>query len=210
MADPILTDDQSHDEADALLPWYAAGQLDPADRAVVEKHLESCARCRRQLAVERKMIDEFRAYAPQVDSGWARLRTRLEPPRRDPFRLGNMIGEWLALLTRPAVAVVAIAQLAFVILAGALLLSLNRAPYQALGARTAPAAANIIVMFRPSTSEADLRRLLDSSGARFVDGPTEGDAYLLRVPPEGRPRALAMLRADPHVTLAQAIDGPQP
>lgn len=210
MTDPILTDDQPHDEADALLPWYATGQLDPADRAVVEKHLESCARCRQQLAVELGMIDAFRAYAPEVDSGWARLRTRLEPPRRDPLSLGNMVSGWLGLFTRPAVAAIAIVQLAFVILVGALLLSLNRAPYQALNAPTAPAAANIIVMFRPSTSEADLRRLLDSNGARFVDGPTENDAYLLRVPPEGRPRALAALRADPHVTLAQAIDGPQP
>src|SRR4029453_5876996 len=151
---------------------YATGQLDTADRAVVEEHLESCTRCRKQLAVERRMIDEFRAHAPEVDSGGARLRTGLELPRREPPKLGNMLGELWGFLTRPAVAVIAAAQLAFVIVAGALLLSLSRAPYQVLNAPTAPAAANMIVMFRPSSSEADLRRLLESNGARIVDGPT--------------------------------------
>jgi hypothetical protein len=70
--------------------------------------------------------------------------------------------------------------------------------------------ANVIVMFRPNSSEADLRKLLDSSGATFAGGPTEADAYLLHVPVETRPRALAALRADPNVTLAQPIDGDRP
>jgi len=38
-------DDNAHDEAEALLPWYATGQLDVGDRALVDAHLVSCARC---------------------------------------------------------------------------------------------------------------------------------------------------------------------
>ena len=114
------------------------------------------------------------------------------------------------MLNRPAVAAFAVAQLAFVVVAGAILLTLSRTPYQTLGAPPPPSTANIIIMFHPDSSEADLRKLLDSSGATFVGGPTEADAYLLHVPAGSRPRALAALRTNPHVTMAQPIDGEQP
>ena len=42
----------AHDEAEELLPWYATGQLDPAERVLVEKHLSACADCRDQLIEE--------------------------------------------------------------------------------------------------------------------------------------------------------------
>jgi anti-sigma-K factor RskA len=211
MPKPILTDTQPHDEAETLLPWYATGQLDAADRALVERHLESCARCQRQLAVERRLIDEFQTLTPEVDSGWARLRTRLEPPRRRHARSKwpRVFSDAWRGLKRPAVAAFAAAQLAFVVIAGSLIVSLSRTPYQALSSPPPPASANIIVMFQPNSSESDLRKLMDSSGATFVGGPTDADAYLLHVPDSARPRALAQLQADPHVTLAQAIDGVQ-
>jgi anti-sigma factor RsiW len=215
MPDPIRTNDQPHDEAEALLPWYATGQLDAADRALVEQHLASCPQCQRQLSVERRLVDEFQAYSPEVDSGWARLRARIEPPRPVPARrelpnVPTLIAGWWLSFSRPAVAGLVAAQLAFVVVAGGLVLSLNRAPYQALSAPPVTSSANIIVMFRPNSSEADLRKLLETSGATFAGGPTEADAYLLRAPAETRPRALAALRADPNVTMAQPIDGDRP
>src|SRR5262247_4040835 len=69
-----------------LLPWYSTGQLDPRERARVEHHLASCGHCQRQLDVELRLIDEFQALTPDVDSGWARLRARIEsssPTRRE-------------------------------------------------------------------------------------------------------------------------------
>jgi anti-sigma-K factor RskA len=212
MPEPILTQDQPHDEAEALLPWYATGQLDAADRTLVERHLESCARCQRQLAVERRLIDEFQTLTPEVDSGWARLRARLEPPRRRRDRSKwprAFVDAWRG-LNRPAITALAAAQLGFVVIAGSLIVSLSRTPYQAMSAPPPPSSANIIVMFQPNSSESDLRKLMDSSGATFVGGPTDADAYLLHVPDSARPKALAELRADPHVTLAQPIDGVQP
>lgn len=210
MPDPIPTDDQPHDEAEALLPWYSTGQLDAADRARVEHHLATCARCQRQLTVERRLIDEFQRLTPEVDSGWARLRGQLEPTRRQSPKLSRPLARFWAVLNRPAVAAFAVAQLAFVVVAGAVLLTLGRTPYQTLSAPPPPSTANVIVMFYPDSSEADLRNLLVSSGATFVGGPTEADAYLLHVPADSRPRSLALLRADPHVRMAQPIDGEQP
>src|SRR6266550_177105 len=68
----------AHEEAEVLLPWYATGQLEPGERALVENHLESCAECKRLLALEHRMVEEFQALDPGIDSGWARLRGRIE------------------------------------------------------------------------------------------------------------------------------------
>lgn len=215
MPEPIQTDFNPHRQAEELLPWYVTGQLEMDEQELVEQHVSSCAHCRRQLAFERRMVDEFAGLSPEVDSGWARMRQRLEPPRQrlEPPRqslwdriLTDAAALWQSFY-RPAVAALAFAQLAFVVVAGALLLSLSRPSYRALGSSPPPQSANAIAMFRADTTESQLRALLQSNGASLVGGPTSADAYLLSVPASSRPAVLAKLRADRHVTLAEPIDG---
>ena len=197
----------AHAQAEELLPWYATGQLDRADRALVEGHLVACARCQRQLLAERRLIDEFQSLAPEIDTGWHRLRARIEPGRT--ARRGNIAeavsGLW-RVLTRPAVATLAIAQLAFAILAGMILLSMNRPAYQALGSSQAPPAANLLVIFRPDATEEDIRVALRATGASLVGGPTAANAYLLHVEPKRRDSAVVRLQSDDDVQMAQPID----
>lgn len=38
-----------HDDIDRMLPWYANGTLDGADRKAVEDHLTQCAQCREEV-----------------------------------------------------------------------------------------------------------------------------------------------------------------
>jgi len=225
MQDPTLSRAQPHHDAEELIPWYLTGQLDDEDLAMVEHHLSSCAHCRRQLAAERRMIDEFAQLSPQIDSGWARLRQRIDVPQpRERLwdKLRGQAAELWESLSRPAIATLAVAQLAFVVAAGAILLSLSQPDYAAgaillslgqpdyrtLGSAPAPSSANVIAMFRAETTEAQLRDLLQSNGASLVDGPTAGGAYLLRVQASSRPQVVARLRGDRHVLMAQPIDGP--
>jgi hypothetical protein len=217
MRDPKLSERQPHDEAEELLPWYASGQLDAADRAKVDAHLSSCAHCRQQLAIERRLIDEFQTMSPEVESGWARLQARLNAPAaaaqftpapRRPARQ-NVFAEIWAMLSRPAVAGLAVAQLAFVVVAGSVLLSLSRPTYRALGSAPPPASANLIVMFRADATIEEVRHSLNAAGASIVDGPSPSDAYLLHVAPQHRAAALTKLQSDSNVQLAQPIDGGQ-
>jgi hypothetical protein len=215
MNDPDLSERPPHDEAEELLPWYATGQLDAADRARVDAHLSSCAYCRQQLALERQLIDEFQAMTPEVESGWSRLKARIDAAATAPVPVArpqkparpNVLSEFWALLSRPAVATLAVAQLAFVIVAGSVLLSLSRPSYRALGSAPAPASANLLVMFRPDATVGQVRNSLTSAGASVVDGPTSTGAYLLHVAPQQRQTALTRLQSDNRVQVAQPIDG---
>jgi anti-sigma factor RsiW len=210
MADPALPSHDAHSETEALLPWYATGELDGSDRARVEQHLALCAHCQRQLAIERRVAEEVQAFLPEVDTGWLRLRERIAVPDAPrPNRIRRTAAEIGALLRRPAIAVLAAAQIAMLLLAVAIAPTLSRPEYQALGSAGPAPAANVIVMFRPDASEREIRAALRTSGASLVGGPTSADAYLLSVPADGRASALAKLRADKDVTMAEPIDSPQ-
>jgi anti-sigma factor RsiW len=196
-----------------LLPWYAVGSLDEADRARVDAHLVSCAAFRAELASERSLHAEIAALPVDVENGWAALRERVARRERRPrFVLGVAAalqgagGDWS--LAAPWLKWSLAGQ--FALLLGALgVLALPRtapASYHALGLSTASRTGDIVVVFRPDITEARLRGLLEASGARVVDGPTSTDAYLLFTPLSQRPSALAQLRGAREVTLAEPVD----
>lgn len=210
-----------HREVQTLLPWYVTAKLSDAERATVEAHLVECADCQAKLKDERRFAAEI-AQAPlaaealDVQHGWDQISRRLarEAPRRAP------LAAWIDLLLRALYAVVrragaratwlhwaVAAQFCLILVLGA---QVWRTPqpgaYKALGAAPAAAAANVVVVFRPETPEKDLRGILRSNNARLVDGPTAADAYLLHVPPAARAAALARLRKQAQVLLAEPVD----
>jgi anti-sigma factor RsiW len=188
-----------HDEhiaVQALLPWYARGQLGDEETGQVQRHLLQCQACRNELAAERPMqtllnVADALPQGGDVGAGLAKLRAQLQPPaaaarapRWMPWALG---------LQGAAVAM----------LLGLWLQARDDVPdYQGLSsAETAPVAADALVMFKPGTSERALRELLQAQGANIVAGPTETGAWLLRV----EPRGLVALRASPLVALAEPL-----
>ncbi len=204
--------ESAHGEAEELLPWYATGQLNSTDRALVESHLSVCDSCQRELKSERLLVEEFRSLTPEIDTSWAQLRAAIEQQRTPRFRFRRSLKGFWIVLSRPAVAALVAAQLAFAIIAGATLLSLNRPgpPYRALGAPDAPRTANVLVIFRPDATEEDIRDALRASEASLVGGPTAADAYLINVPQDRRAASLAKLQSDEDVQMAEPIDGASP
>jgi anti-sigma factor RsiW len=198
---------EPHHKAEELLAWYATGQLEGEELAIVEQHVSSCTHCRRQLAFDRRMVVEFAALTPDIDSGWARVRQRLVSKERWWDKAARDAAAVWHAFNRPAVAAFAVAQIGFVVMAGALLVSLSQPDYRALGSAPPPASANVIAMFRPDTTQAQLGNLLRTNGASLVGGPTPTDAWLLRVPASNRQAVLARLRGDRHVLMAQPVDG---
>lgn len=192
-----------HEATMLLLPWYVTGTIEPGDRLLAETHLASCAECRAELAAERRLRAAVADLPAAQATGWERLAADLaEPapqrlPRRFAVRAGWMLG----------------AQAALLLFGIGFVLHLQRQPpvpraesYHALGSPEVRPVGNLLVMFAPDTPEAALRAAIAASHARLVDGPTEAGAYLLAIAPEQRAAALAKLRAEPKVVLAQPVD----
>jgi hypothetical protein len=186
-----------------LLPWYVTGQLDGAERARVEAHLNGCADCRAEVRFQRRLEAEVARLPLDVEEGWARMRRRLAADRPGR-RVVDALRRRAAWLGWGVAAVVSLG-------AGALLLpslapSQGAAAYHALGAAPRGTAGNVVVIFRPDATERQMRETLHASGARLVDGPTPADAYVLHVAPAQRPAALAILRGRGDIVLAQPVD----
>ena len=203
-------DPAAHKVADVLLPWFVNGTLDKDELAFVEQHLSACLRCQREV----QWLRELRAACvdgeatPGASTVFRNLRRQLDQPRA-----GRGKGTSLARLWRPAPSWsrwAMAAQLAVIVAMGAALVPATDglALYRTLGSRNAaaPTTGTLVVVFDPTTTESDLRRILRKAGVRVADGPTETNAYVLKVAAERRVEAVQALRAEPAVVLVEQLD----
>ncbi len=210
----IRLNNDPHRQAQALLTWYANGSLEPGEAAAVEEHLAQCAQCRADLKLEHQLSAGIANLPMDMEGGWTALRERVQsqPQGQAPGVGAAAVGlPRPAFLRRPVpigwALMAQAASLALVIgLAGFSMSPTRTAAYRTLGSAPAAGIGNVVVVFKPSTAEQDLRGALVRSGARLVDGPTASDAYVLRVAPGLRSASLSRLRADSHVVLAEPID----
>jgi hypothetical protein len=208
-----------HQRFQLLLPWYRKGGLEPVENGQLAAHLQHCALCQAALREEDALAKAITAVpldeqTLSVDHGWDQISRMLDAAaqplepledRRAPVwmsRGGRSIRvspAWLGW----AVA----AQFVMLLGLGAVMVHQTQpARYHALSARPADAAGNVIVIFRPETSEQDLRAILRASQARLVDGPTAADAYVLHVDAAARPAVLKALQQQTQVVLAEPVD----
>jgi anti-sigma factor RsiW len=193
-----------HRELRDLLPWYVTGQLDAAEAARVEAHLDECAECEAEIRFEERLEAEVARLPLDVEQGWARMRQRLaeDRPGRRVARAITAHTPWLGW------GIAAAMMLSIgVVMSPALRPAAAPDAYHTLGAAPVAAAGNVVVIFRPDTTERQIRAVLRASNARLVDGPTQADAYVLQIPAARRELALATLRARHEIVLAQPIDG---
>jgi anti-sigma factor RsiW len=210
-----LHDDENHWELQRLLPWYVTGRLDKAEHDRVEAHLQTCEECQDEVRFERTLAQSVKDLPLDAEVGWRRLERRLKAePQQEPGRVAPGAGVIRTGVQWGGWAVAACALVA----AGVTVMA--RAPqklqpqqqqaasgqYHVLGAAHSVAPGNMVVIFRPETPERAIRGELTAVNARIVDGPTAADAYVLTVPAAQRPDALAKLRSQPNIVLAEPVD----
>jgi len=165
-----MSDPGSH--PDDLLPWYANGTLAGEERARVERHLESCARCRQELkllsAVRRSVQQETEAATP----GELGLRRLMRQVKSETATARTW---W-----RPALATAATVIVAQAIVLAAVLWP-REEPITPLGARFESPAAILQVRFAPSATEPEIRAAINAVDGVLVDGPGALGIYRIRL-----------------------------
>jgi hypothetical protein len=196
-----------HKVVDALLPWYVNGTLSREEHDYVHRHLSECALCRHEVEWLRELHAACVAAESTPDGAKAlgNLRRQLEAPRVAGEAPSGGGRRWSLDGNRVRWAVAAS------VLVGVLAVALVRqddapALYRTLAApESAARTGSLIVVFDPTTTEADLRRMLRKAGARLVDGPTQSNAYVLDVPAEQRDDAMRALRSERSVVLVERL-----
>jgi hypothetical protein len=205
----LAMDKTIHEQVQTLLPWFVIDKLTGEELELVNRHLNVCAECQSDFTWQCKL----QATPPDdevelnVDSAYAKLLPRLMPAQAKVQRqsLWKKMGKlwqgnsgWMQL----ALAV----QFSVIVSLTVLLASPegNVAAYRVLGSNI-NTIGNMVVVFSPTTSEQELRRIFHNAGARIVDGPTVTDAYLLNVPDEKLDGSLRDLRANRVVVLAESL-----
>jgi anti-sigma factor RsiW len=196
-----------HREAQELLAWYVTGRLEADDQTRVAAHVAACAECQRDAAFQQRLEAEIARLPVDIEDGWARMRRRVEAERAGPARriAGLVQGRagWVGWGLAASLALVVGATL----LPPVLRPPAPEAAYHALGAAPAASAGNLVVIFRPDATEAQMRGVLNAVHGRLVDGPTVADAYVLAVPAAERAAALELLKGRHEVVLAEAMAG---
>jgi len=202
-----------HQTVQELLPWFLNGTLQGEEAVKVEEHLRGCPGCREELECLRVMQTDYleSEMAPEAQAALAKLRPRLDeaPPARRPQRRSIARSATLAAPFPVWFKLAMAAQFVLVFGLGWAVLQPDRTglPYHVLSASGAPehAVGSLVVVFNPAAPQHDVARILRASGGRVVDGPTASNGYVVAVPDGGLSAALARLRAEPSVVLAEPL-----
>jgi hypothetical protein len=212
----INLDRSTHETVQKLLPWFVADTLQDAERDLVREHVRTCSQCQVDIEWEQKFRsltgnEQNDADLSSVDVERALQRLH---PQLETHGFNAIIGKCLRAIhdgwhySSAGMRTMVAMQFAAIIGLGYLLWTPPHEPssFHALGQGAAPA-ANLIVMFKPDTTEAQMRVILSSNSARLVDGPTVTGAYLLTVPAKRRAQVLARLQLENAISMAVPIDG---
>jgi hypothetical protein len=222
-----------HEEVWLSLPWLATGRLSQAERDRLEPHVQTCAACREELALQRllcnaltepdrvtyapgpsfrKLMERIDATAPRAAPAPGDRNKVVTPLRRSAPRVG---------LWRPPGLAWAASFVLAVGLAGALtsVYKSSQPVYftHTLQPRSAP---NVLhIAFDRSVTVGEAEEALRSTGARIVEGPDSSGIFGIapsavatgETIPEHINHEMhllsARLRADPRVRWVEPIAG---
>lgn len=195
-----------HEFVQKLLPWYVNGTLKLGETERVETHLAECDECREELAFERKLARGVAMLPLNADDGWRAMEHRMAeaPPVRmsgGPFRLFRRSVPMGWAVAGSLAASVAVA----IVVSG---MRPDVAPekiYHTLGSPGAVVDGQVVVLFKPDTTEQQMRVILSAQGARLVDGPTAAGAYVLHFDSDDPAAAIKALRRSSQVVLAEPL-----
>lgn len=206
MAEIFSLRPSEHDSVQKLLPWFVNGTLSARETERVEAHLAQCDECREDLAFERELARGAASLQLNADDGWKAMQLRMAeqaPPARATgavrlFRRRVPLGWAMAGSLAASVALA-------VLVTGVRPNGAPQQTYHTLGSAAADARGQLVVLFKPDTTEQQMRVVLAAQGARLVDGPTAAGAYVLHIDDGDPAVAIKALRGSNQVVLAEPL-----
>lgn len=186
-------------DIEEMLPWHAAGTLDPEDARRVEEALARDPELARRYAAVREEFnatyqvnETLGAPSPRaMDQLFAKIEA--EPRRRTNFDIaGWFAGLFEHLSFRARGWAMAAASLLIVAQGSVLGVLATRAPqvvYTTASVESAaPKGAYVLVRFNATADAASITRVLEANNAKFVEGPAPGGLYKLQVADKPLPK----------------------
>ena len=185
-------------EIELLLPWYAAGTLDPRESEQVEAALAAdpdlAARyewVRAELEQEGHVSDAAgEPSGRDVKALFAKIDALPAQRSRASIDIGARIAEFLSSLSPRTLAWSATAAALAIALQAGILADIMLKEKSAGGYETASAPANVsgegsyvLMRFQPQASAADVANFLETNKLSIVGGPSAGGLYRVRVAP---------------------------
>jgi hypothetical protein len=206
MAEIFSLRPSEHDSVQKLLPWFINGTLSARETERVESHLGECDECREDLAFERKLARGVAALPLNADDGWKAMQLRMTEEAPQVRASGTV----RLLRRRVPVGWAMVGSLAasVALAVGVIGVRANAAPqqtYHTLGSAAASTQGQIVVLFKPDTTEQQMRVVLGAQDARLVDGPTAAGAYVLHIDNGNPADAIKALRQSSQVVLAEPL-----
>jgi anti-sigma factor RsiW len=179
-----------HQEVSGLIPWYVNDTLSDTERQKVDAHVGSCAVCRDDLAVHKRILEGINAQ-PALDympmASLKRLQARLDAaqtqaaaPPIQPLEPGRSDAPWRGWMA---------ASIAAMAVAIGLLAADRWVQFEARAkqpnyrtvttAIPRPQGEVIRAVFSPSITLVELQTILDEAQLKIVSGPTEAGVYSL-------------------------------
>ncbi|MFZ6769478.1 zf-HC2 domain-containing protein [Undibacterium sp. Di26W] len=210
------SDEAAHAIVQDLLPWYVVNTLQPDEKQLVQKHLQTCTACKHDLQwqIDLQASEPATSSAPDLDRALASLLPRLDTQNKQVQAASatannSLLARLRALLstnTNRSMGWVMAAQTAIIVgLVAHLVLPVqDNTSYHVLGSGER-SSGNIVVIFKPETTVKDIQRIMSLNDARIIDGPTVTNAYLLNVPDDRLTQSMDELRSEPVIELVESL-----
>jgi len=209
-----------HDEAWLLLPWLANGRLSSEQQVWVEEHVQSCAKCAGELAVQQRLSEAFTApdrvtYAP--GPSFRKLLDKLDSPAsEEALKPGARVRARAgasrlkqALWRPPGLAWAA----SFMLMVGMTLVIAtayrwSQPVYETHTSVVAQAQGVLHISFDRGLTLGEVAEVLRVNGAQMIDGPDS--IGVVGIAPAKSADSLqdlaTRMRADPRVRWVEPID----
>jgi anti-sigma factor RsiW len=212
-------------DVELLLPWYAAGTLDPSEMREVEAALASnpqiAARyewVRSEFAEETAIGDAAGEPSPaDIKTLFAKIDAMPARRRQTASALSERIAEFLASLSPRALGWSAMAAALAIVLQAAVLGGIvfhEKTPgsYQTASVPSAAPGdgSYVLIRFTPQATAQDISTFLEANDLSIVGGPSGGQLYQVRVASkklagDELPRVIAKLQKDKVVGFIAAM-----